>query len=386
MIQYLINLNIKTNKMKKTQLLLLAVIVTATLFTQKVGATIWRVNNKSNYNGTTLYGDNLGGTAAYPVFNQIQQAHDFTIVNAGDTIYVEGSIATYLPATITKKLVIIGTGYFLTNNSKTSSNKVESAVERIYFNTGSEGSQLIGLDVVYNNNYNDQIVYVNVNDITIKRCRIEKAVQFGDTLKNVFILENFFPNVQPTTNVFFTNSSNTFVPPVDIIFNNNICQKTLVWNNGTTLWPITQCNNNVFDGPDNLATPNLEFATSDFKNNILMATNAMVNIAAADSVIAYNIGTQSTQFGTNNNNLVVPNITSLYVTSTSPDGTYQIATTSAAYHSGSDGADRGAFGGVAVTDRYTLSGLAAIPVIYSITTTGATAGNLPVTIQARTIK
>ncbi len=372
--------------MKQTHLLFMAALLAAVFLTQQANANIWRVNNKSNYNGTTLYGDNLGGTAAYPVFNQIQQAHDFTIVNAGDTIYVEGSIATYSRATITKKLVIIGTGYFLTSNPKTSSNKVESKLSQITFKAGSDGSQLIGLDIISTGDGSDATVYIYVNGIIIKRCRIEQRVWFNTSLTDVYILENFFSNTQ-TTNALSTNGDGGFVPPTDIIFNNNICQKTLVWNNGSTLWPIIQCNNNIFDGPDNLSTPNLQFAASDFKNNILMATNAKVSITAADSVIAYNIGTQSTQFGTNNHNLVVPAITSLFAPSSSPDGMYQIASGSAANNSGSDGTDRGAFGGVAVTDRYTLSGLAAIPVIYSITTPGATAtDSLSVTIGARTIK
>ena len=371
--------------MKQTHLLFAAALMAALLFTQQASAKIWRVNNKSNYDGATLWGDNFGGTAAYPVFNQIQQAHDFGIVNNGDTIYVEGSIAIYSTATITKKLVIVGTGYFLTSNPKTNNSTFESALEKIYFSTGSEGSQLIGLDIVNNGYGTDASVYVSVNDITIKRCRIEKYVWFESNLTNVYILENFFSNTQ-LTNVFSTNGYGSFVPPTDIVFNNNICQKTLVWNNGNTLWPITQCNNNVFAGPNNSASPNLEFSTSDFKNNILMPTNAVVNIAAPDGAVAYNIGTLSTQFGTANNNIVVPNITSLFVSSTSPDGMYQIASGSAANNSGSDGTDRGAFGGVAITDRYTLSGLAAIPVIYSITTPGATSTNLPVTIGARTIK
>ncbi len=86
-----------------------------------------------------------------------------------------------------------------------------------------------------------------------------------------------------------------------------------------------------------------------------------------------------------NNNIVVAAINTLFVTSSSPDGSYQLKLALCSQQ-GSDGTDRGAFGGVAVSDRYTLSGLAAIPVIYSISTPGATATNLPVTIQARTIK
>ena len=101
-----------------------------------------------------------------------------------------------------------------------------------------------------------------------------------------------------------------------------------------------------------------------------MPTNAIVNIAASAGVIAYNIGTQPTQFGTDDHNLVVPAIPSIFVTSKSPDGAYQIAQGSVANNSGSDGTDRGALGGAAVSGRYTLSGMAAIPVIYEITTSG----------------
>ncbi|MEP6844563.1 MAG: hypothetical protein ABI861_01100, partial [Panacibacter sp.] len=51
------------------------------------------------------------------------------------------------------------------------------------------------------------------------------------------------------------------------------------------------------------------------------------------------------------------------------------------------GTERGVFGGAATINRYTLSGLAAIPVIYQVSTSGvATPTGLPVTIKARTIK
>jgi hypothetical protein len=353
---------------------------------QHANATVWRVNNRSNYNGTSLWGENFGGSAAYPVFTQVAQAVAFGIVNNGDTIHVEGSTETYAFAIITKKLVIIGTGYFLTDNPKTSNNTLESKIQRIYFNAGSEGSQLIGMSVVSAGNTADRRVYVNVNGVTVKRCRIEAGIEFGFSLSDVYILQNFFPNTY-ASNVFFTNGNTGFLPPTNIVFNNNICQKTLTWNSSTEVWPILQCNNNIFDGPDNLATPNLKFSTSEFRNNILMPTNAIVEISASAGAIAYNIGALSTQFGTTDNNLVVPAITSLFVSSTSKDGAYQIASGSQADNSGFDGTDRGAFGGAAAINRYTLSGLAAIPVVYEITTTGvATPSGLPVTIKARTIK
>jgi hypothetical protein len=245
------------------------------------------------------------------------------------------------------------------------------------------------VSVVSAGNVADAIVYVNVNGVVIKRCRIDVAVEFGTSLTDIYILQNYFSNTS-VSNALFTNGNVFFIPPTEITFNNNICRKTLTWGdpiaNPTTFWPILQCNNNVFDGPDNLSTPNLAFSTGEFKNNILMPVNAKMNISASAGVIAYNIGTLSTQFGTADNNLVVPAITSLFITSTSTDGAYQIANGSQANNTGSDGTDRGAFGVAAVIDRYTLSGLAAIPVIYQITTSGATSTNLPVTISARTIK
>ena len=375
--------------MKKSILLFVATTIVAAIITQSSFAKIWRINNHSNYDGSTLWGDNFGGTAAYPVFAQIDQAVAFGIVNAGDTLHVEGSTTVYSFATITKKLVIIGTGYFLTDNPNTSNNVLATKLARIAFNAGSENSQLIGVDMVSAGNSFDRDVYINVNGVTVKRCRIEGQVVFGFPLSDVYIIQNFFPNTV-VNNAINTNGNSFFTPPTDLVFNNNICQKTLTWGtpiaNPTTMWPILQCNNNVFDGPDNLANPNLAFSTSEFKNNILMPTNAKVNISASAGNVSYNIGTLSTQFGAADNNLVVPAITTIFVTSASPDGGYQVADGTVADNSGSDGTDRGAFGGTAVISRYTLSGLAAIPVVYEITTPGATSTTLPVTIKARTIK
>ncbi len=362
-------------------------------FLQNTQAKIWRINNRSNYDGATLYGDNLGGNAGYPVFKEVNQAVLYGEVGTGgrlDTLHIEGSIDIYETATLTKRLVLIGAGFFLTQNPSTSASTVDSKIRQVIFNAGSQGSYAIGLNVVSKGSGSDAQVYVNVNSITVKRCRIDNCVQFGTGLQDVTIVQNFFSNTY-VTNCLSTNGSGSFIPPTDIVFNNNICQKALTWGiplaNPTTFWPILQCRNNVFDGPDNLATPNLAFSTSEFSNNILMPTNAVVNIQASSGVIRNNIGTLSTQFGGADNNLVVPAITTLFVASTSTDGAYQIQGDSQASGNGTDGTDRGAFGGAAVTSRYTLSGLAPVPVIYEITTIGvADATGLPVTIKARTIK
>jgi hypothetical protein len=379
--------------MKRTNLLLITAFIAVFLISaNSAEAKIWRVNNGSNYNGTTLWGSNFGGNPAYPVFKQIDQAIAWSSVMDSDTIHVESSQFIYTSATITKRVVLIGPGFFLPDNLKTGNNLLDARVTRINFNAGSEGSTVMGLNIAVNTNSADGYIQIAADNITIKRCRIERSIYFhisgGSGIQRVTIIQNFFPDNYVTNALYFTNSN--FVPPVEVIFNNNICKKTLLWERSATglAWNITQCRNNVFDGPDNLATPSLRFTTSDFSNNILMAVNAIVDITATPAQIAYNIGTQAAQFGTSNNNLVVPDITSLFIGGDSKDGFYQIKSGSQAYQNGNDGSDRGAFGGSILSSRYTLSGLAPIPVIYEAVSSGSVSAEtgLSVTIKARTIK
>jgi hypothetical protein len=363
--------------MKKIKLLFVALAtIVAGLIVENADAKIWRVNNKSNYNGTSLFGDNLGGTASFPVFKEVNNAVTWSAVLNGDTLHLEGSTTIYAQAVITKKLVIIGPGYFLTENPKTSNNVLDAKIAQVLFNAGSSGSQIIGVNNVSAGNTGDRI-YAGVNDIVIKRCRLENDIQIESSIDGVTIVQNFFPTVAGT-NAIRTNGNAFYVYPSNVVFNNNICQRTLIWAGS-----IIQCNNNVFDGPANAL--NLQFSTSEFKNNILKPVNATTNINGGSNLnVTYNTGSTAAQFGTTNNNVVVADMTTLFVTTGTSDSKYQLKPGSAL---GSDGTERGAFGGAVASSSYTLSGLAAIPVIYTITTTGvAGASGLPVTIEARTIK
>ena len=104
--------------MNKVQLLLLPTLFMV-LITHQAQAKVWRVNSNSNYNGTSLWGDNFGGTSANPVFKQLSDANSSNLVSAtaGDTIHLEGSSVDYISTTLTKKLVIIGPGYLLNENT-----------------------------------------------------------------------------------------------------------------------------------------------------------------------------------------------------------------------------------------------------------------------------
>ncbi len=358
----------------KQKLILLTAFIFAVAM-QQAHAKIWRVNNVSNFNGTTLWGSNFGGTQLYPVFKEINQAVASTSVENGDTLYVEGSLTRYNEAYINKRLIIIGAGYLLSENPNTSNNLYPTETNRIWFESGSSGSQLIG--VWLSTGVPD--VVIGVNNITIKRCRIQGRISLGGGSSDIRILQNFI-STSSNTNVLSWGGAGA--APSDIVFNNNVCLRAIA----TPGFSLLECRNNVFDPPNPGSSPSIDIIVASFQNNILKNPSATVNINNGTNLnVSYNTAASPNQFGTANNNIVV-NMQSLFVDPAvnSTDGDYQLQPGSAP---GSDGAERGAFGGVVVQNRYRLSGLPAVPVIYDIITTGvATPTGLPVTIKARTIQ
>lgn len=372
--------------MKTTRVRFNLVVCTAILLSAFINAqTTWRVNNQSNYDGATTFGDNYGGTPTFPVFKEINQAVDFPNVVDGDTLHIEGSTIDYLNAIITKRLVIIGPGYFLNENTNVSNNTYSANIGQITFNSGSESSQLIGLNVINNGFNSDGTVYLNVNEITVKRCRIERDIQFATQLSGAYIIQNFFSNSYDT-NALQDNGFNSFIPPQDVIFNNNICQKALVWSdNAWGTGTLLECNNNIFDGPINELS--LEFNAGSFQNNILRAANITANInSGTNNNVENNTVSNSSVFNGTPGNLWVPNMATLFVSGSTTDGNYRLQPGSSDNIAGSDGTERGAFGGAAVINRYNLSGLPPIPVAYEVSTTGVSeqGTGLPVTVKART--
>ena len=91
--------------MKKMIFLLILVIFC--LNANYLHATKWRVNNS-------------GIPADFTTASQMMNSA--SVLN-GDTVYFEGSMNAYGSLTITKRLVIIGPGYFLGENDSTQANK-----------------------------------------------------------------------------------------------------------------------------------------------------------------------------------------------------------------------------------------------------------------------
>ncbi|HRD57547.1 MAG TPA: hypothetical protein PK504_05830 [Ferruginibacter sp.] len=349
---------------------------------QDVDAKIWRINNQSNYNGSSSWGSNYGGSATYPVFKQINQAVSFASVVNGDTLYIEGASTKYDQATLTKRLVLIGAGYLLNENPQSSPNLFTSLVDRITLSTGSAGSQLIA--IAFSSGINVSVT-INTNDITVKRCFLDKRINIDDGVNNIKILQNYFFNYSGSSAIFW---SGVGTPPMDIIFNNNICRYSLLTNGFTLL----ECKNNVFDPPNPVGNSlSIDITVSNFQNNILKNPTATVNINNGTNLnSSFNIATSATQFGTANNNIVLPDMSTLFVAGSplSADGAYRLQQPQPLNQLGADGTERGVFGGVIVANRYMLSGLAAIPVLYELNTSGVgtSVNGLQVEIKSRTIQ
>jgi hypothetical protein len=355
---------------------IIKVIIVMLCFTQQANAKIWRINNAAN----ATNGSNYGGTAAYPVFQQLlgsatNSANGSNLVLAGDTVHLEGSAVNYVGGNLTKKIIIIGPGFFLNENLNTSTNILSAILANISFDPGSAGSQLIGVHIGFTTGGID----VSVSDILIKRCRIDYDISLFVNTTDIKIVQNFFTRVSTTSAI----STNTAGFPTDVIFNNNIVLGTFILPVGYT---VLECKNNVFAGPSIAASPSIRMNVGSFQNNILTNPAATVNINGGTNLnVAFNTGSSAAQFGTLNNNVVIADMTTLFVAAGTSDGKYQLKP---ATDLGADGTERGAFGGASTTvSRYTLSGLAPIPVIYDIASSGvADATGLPVTIKARIIK
>lgn len=368
--------------MKQIKLLFLIATITASLITESANAKIWRVNNSA----TGIYGENMGGTATFPVYKQLAAANSANIVMAGDTIHLEGSNRIYEAAVITKKLIIIGPGYFLTENTNTSSNSLQAEIEYITFDdissSTSSGSQLIGV-YVGGGPYG---TIIKVSNILIKRCRLDSYISLEYNISDISIIQNYFtegagiPVIAPSAYGF----------PSHVIINNNIIKRLLTLP-GNPNYTVEECKNNVFAGP--AGTPAIQMYVGYFQNNILVNQNATVILngvsgPSSNPNISYNISSlASTQFGTAYNNIET-NMANLFMNlSSTTDAGYQLKPNVPGTGNGSDGTDRGAFGGLSPANHYTLSGLPPIPVIYEIITSGvAGPAGLPVTIKARTIK
>lgn len=246
------------------------IILIAVLFSLSAQAAIWRVNNKSNYNAAQFkYGENYGGNYDHPVFKEISDAMPpaSNRFSEGDTIHVEGSDLAYANTTLYHRATLIGPGYFLGINPKSSANYLSATIQYISFQTGSQGSILIGMTCTGGA---ADYIKIWVDSITIRRCFIARSIHITGNLAALDISQNFFTDDLSTEHILDVDGAANVT---DLTFNNNICQRNLDWGS-----QFLQCNNNTFDCAD------ISVLTQEFYNNIIVQGTSTISVTPFSSI------------------------------------------------------------------------------------------------------
>lgn len=328
--------------MKKT--IILTVCLTA-LIALTASAKIWRVNN------TGLQAD----------FTSIQAAHDAVTVLAGDTLHLESSPKTYGDLVSTKKLIILGPGYFLHLNLNQQSSPTTATITSFKLNTGSSGTVISGLSITGNN-------YIYTGDVTITRNYVDDAIYLSRDYSygNVIISGNYGIN-----NINHTGASGTSLITNVLILNNVIGYVSLLNQYSGTFA------NNIVSSVSNTI---YNFV---IKNNICTSTSNTAVFGGSSNLISNNICSSALGLPAGNGNQTSVSMTIVFVGATgySTDGQWQLAINSPAKGAGLNGEDCGIYGG---NSPYRLSGLPKIPSIYKLSAPSNSNGNiLPITISIK---
>ena len=274
--------------------------------------------------------------------------------SAGDTIFLGGGGSSYTSLNLTKKLCLIGPGYFLTENPGNNEYSGSASMISLTLSSGSDGSSIIGLRLTY--------CFINANNTLVKRCFSNSTIAISGS-NNLFI-QNYFLNETSTG------------ATVTVTGINNVIRNNAIFGFGVYNRAINSSTANIIE--NNSLSGVLTITESTVGNNILFDGSATLT----NCTVYNNIGNLD-QFGVANGNKSNVNMTTVFVSTGSTDGKWQLAAASPAKGAAYDGTDCGMFGG---TDPYVLSGIPDIPFFSSIIVPGRTSTgnglNVKISIKA----
>lgn len=339
---------------------ILFILISMLCFNVITQATVWRVNNITGVNAN---------------FTDLPAA--VTAASNGDTIYVEPSSSGYSSVNLTKKLTIIGNGYFLTSglytmNNGLQANMVTSNISgSVTFSAGSEYSTIMGCRVQGG-------IYVSASNVTVKRCYIDGYIYLSNyqgsayvNITGIDIRQNVI--VTGITTYSFSTNSNT-VSMTNVNIQNNIISAYYYMNFTLPTGISGFIMNNV------IYSPYYAFDVYNFQinNNIHMGGYFNAN----NNVYFNNIAT-GTQFGNANGNQQNISTTALFSNygTGAADTSYVLNPSGPGIGTGFGGVNVGPFGG---PDPYKKSGIPPVPTIYELSAPATTTTTtLPVTISTR---
>ena len=290
-------------------------------------------------------------------FKTIQAAHDGAF--AGDTIYAIGSAQSLGEATFTKKLVIIGPGYFLSENQNLQASPFSAKFGHLTFDAGSEGSIITGCEI-------QGTLYIKTSNISIIRNYISSPfISIFKDIGNLYIQQNYI-NPSPSNYVSAISTEENVGP---IYITNNYISYPHHYSIDMHKSANAIIENNVITGPINCYN-------STFQNNIITGS-----FYGTGNGIFNNICNKD-QFSNTNVNIPNTDTSKIFINTGSTDGKFQLKANSPARGAGVNGVDIGMFGGV---NPYVLSGVPSIPSIYYFTAPfyGSKSQGLKVRIKAK---
>ena len=332
--------------MKNLSTSILLLVLTLAVSVSASAQAIYRVSN------------NTPANVAQKIYSTFAAAQ--TAAANNDIIQIEPG--TYsLDITLTKPLVVVGTGYFLdqyTGTAALQANTTPATVTNISFDAGSTGASVSGITASQ--------CYISASGITVQRCRITNQlyVNFGATvISNINIRQNYLVNI---TNYYGSGSTN-------LLITNNIITQTVSFDASCS----GEFRQNVLP-----PTPSYSATLTNFNvtNNYFGYFYAGPTLA--NCTVTYNAFYFASYPTAGNNINNVPGTSTFVLAPGSAqfDAWYQLKTgTNPLRSSGENGADMGVFAGNA---PYKLGGLPTIPAIYQLSNS-VSGGTLNVNLSTR---
>ncbi len=350
--------------MKKSIYFSLCAFVTLCLCASVNAQTIRRVNNTPGLNDPNVY-----ATA--------QAAHDAATPN--DIISLEPSASpSYGTLTATKRINIVGQGYFLDKNPNNTFDKRQTMLSTVTFDGGSSNSTISGVSCGG--------ISVKTPNVNISRCKIN-GVSLGQSSGPISGNFEYGSNCTVIGN-FIEGGINGTAQATNCIISNNILfsQFSVMvssLNSATFTYNTMRCYNFTstgFSGVDNsiiannifdcrLAPVALQVVTSS--NNTTVSNNICLGING--------LPTGAGNINGANQNIVFTGTSDPFANyTTTGDNLFQLAAGSPALTAAAGGTQAGAFGNGA--NAYRLSGVPNTPIVTSFISTGSGNNTTPLSI------
>jgi len=274
------------------------------------------------------------------MYKNLKDAHD--AANSGDTILVYPFAGSYNAIDVTKKLKIIGRGWYhvpISNISTTISGTMQ-------FLAGSSGSLLEGFRHAFG-------VTVDANSITIKRNDLDH-INVKSNHTGTVILQNLF-DANQQSNLIYVFSNN------DIFIANNIFINRYGYSSNSL--GIFACHNtisiNIIFNYMSVATGNKNTALNLDNSNYYVANNIIASgkVSPKTSLGFCNNISNSNQLNSSNGNMINVDMSAVYGNS------YKLIENSPAIGAGTNGTDIGIYGG---STPFVPCGYPSIPRIVNI--------------------